>query len=678
VNQWIWDTLEIAPTDDVATIRSAYARALKKIDMDSEPQRFIALRNARDYALHELRQAANARRVEAPEADQATSATGEAEAGAETDIGTVTDEHPSIGTPVLPQGTFEDLFSALAALLAPHQDDALSSPVDASTALSYFNAMLVDERLHELAFRVQAETRLADLIAACLPRSESLVKPAIAAFEWVGPARIDTPPAIAALLDAAQSIDDRHTTDRRNVPALRIAAAPATAEAEVDANLYAGHYSALAALLFPQTENPPPLAPEEKVAARGHFATLIADPRMELVTFRVGAEAQFAQLIAYSIPRSDCIVPSAIEFFEWAKSDGRVDQPDMIAHILNRARGIRFLDAVQATDHPLHAAWTELTTPLGAKKRPAVSVAAASVHHLLTAIRTEQPLIERELDPARVAMWDEKLAKYGSSAGPPRQPGRRVPLWGFAVAAFLIISFLGQLGRLSDAPATSSGMPTTLVGDRSSLPDPFVGAGFDIDPVLTEIGGDDLSLQTLNDKNPALSTQLGSKWTEARDKRQALSDFQKAIEKFLLDKVALTIANANDAELIADYQRQRLDTLKTLRSTAPGDCVELGRPGKVAVNDVAVNFSDQRKALYARILERDDIVPAAAPPVALPLDSGWIATVGTKIGTPPAKVQALLVGGVGTYTDQCDARIAEFETLLAMPPQAGTPLLRSL
>jgi hypothetical protein len=669
VSQWIWDTLEIVPTDDVAAIRSAYARALKKIDMDGEPQRFIALRNARDYAIHELRQAANARRVEAPEGDQATSAAGEAEGGDETDSGTIT---------ALPRGTFEDLFSALAALLAPHQDDALSSPVNASSALSYFNAMLADERLQEVAFRVQAETRLADLIAVCLPRSESLVKPAIAAFQWVGPARIDTPPAIAALLDVARSIDDSPATDRRNAPAPRIAAAPPQAEAQTDADLYAGHYSALAALFFPQTENPPPLTPEEKVVARGHFATLIADPRMELVTFRVGAEAQFAQLIAYSSPRSDCIVPTAIEFFEWAKSDGRVDQPDMIAHILNRARGIRFLDAVQATDHPLHAAWTELTTPLGAKKRPAVSVAAASVYHLLTAIRTEQPLIERDLDPARVVMWDEKLAKYGSSAGPPRQPGRRIPLWGFAVAAFLAISLLGQLGNLSGDPATSSAMPTTLVGDRSSLSDPFVGTGFDIDPVLAEIGGDDLSLQTLNDKNAALSSQLGSKWMLARNGRQALSDFQKAIEKFLLDRVALTVANASDAELIADYQRQRLDTLKALRSTAPGDCVELGRPGKVAVNDVPVNFSDQRKALYARILERGDIVPATTPPAALPLDSGWIATVGTKIGAPPTKVQALLVGGVGTYTDQCDARIAEFETLLAMPPRTGAPLLRSL
>jgi hypothetical protein len=678
VNEWIWDTLEIAPTDEVATIRSAYAYALKKIDMDSEPQRFIALRNARDYAIHEIRQAANARRVEAAEADQAAPAADGAEAGAETDVGTLADQRPSADTPVLPQGTFEDLFSALAVLLAPGQDDVHSPTVDTPNALSYFNAILANERLQDLAFRVQAETRLADLIAASLPRSESLVKPAIAAFKWVGPARIDTPPAIAALLDAAQSIDDHRAANQQVATARPTAAAPANPEAAVDADLYSGHYNALAALFFPQIENPPSLTPEEKIAARAHFSILIADPRMELVTFRVGAEAQFAQLIAYSIPRSDCVVPTAIDFFEWAKSDGRVDQPDMIAYILNRARGIRFLDAVTATDHPLHAAWTELTTPLGDKKRPAVSVPVATVHHLLTAIRTEQPLIERDLDPARVAMWDEKLAKYGSSAGPPRQSGRRIPLWGLAGAIFLILSILGQLAKLSDGPANTDGTPTTLVGDRSSVPDAMAGSAVDIDPVLAEIGGNDLSLLTLRDKNTALSTQLDSKWLQARDERQSLSDFQKALEKFLLDRVALTVANASDAELIADYQRQRLNTFKTLQSGAPSDCVELARPGKVAVNDVPVNFSDQRKALYARILERDDIVPAAAPPVALPLASSWISTAGKRIGVPPARMQALLDGRVGSYNDQCDARIAEFETLLALPSRASVSLLRSI
>jgi hypothetical protein len=674
VSEWIWDTLEIAPTDEVSKIRSAYASALKNIDMDSEPQRFIALRNARDYAIHEIRQAANARRVEATEADQATPAADGAEAGVETNVDTLADQRSSADTPVLPQGTFEDLFSALAALLAPGEHDEPPPPVDSPNALSYFNAILANERLQDLAFRVQAETRLADLIAACLPQSESLVKPAIAAFKWVGPARIDTPPAIAALLDAAQSIDDHQAANQQVASARPIATAPAKPETD----LYSGHYNALAALFFPQVENPPSLTPEERVAARAHFATLIADPRMELVTFRVGAEAQFAQLIAYSIPRSDCVVPTAIDFFEWAKSDGRVDQPDMIAYILNRARGIRFLDAVTATDHPLHAAWTELTTPLGDKKRPAVSVPAATVHHLLTAIRTEQPLIERDLDPARVAMWDEKLAKYGSSAGPPRQPGRRIPLWGFAIAAFVIISILGQLAKPPDGPAATGDTPTTLVGDRSNMPDAMAGSAIDIDPVLAEIGGNDLSLLALRDKNTALSTQLDSKWIQARDERQALPDFQKAIEKFLLDRVALTVANASDAELIADYQHQRLDILKALRSDAPGDCVELARPGKVAVNDVPVNFSDQRKALYARILERDDIVPAAAPPIALSRDSSWISAAGKKIGAPPARMQALLDGRVGSYSDQCDARIAEFETLLALPSRAGVPLLRSI
>lgn len=45
-----WDRLGIAPTDDQAAIRRAYARALKAIDPDADPGAFIALRGALDAA----------------------------------------------------------------------------------------------------------------------------------------------------------------------------------------------------------------------------------------------------------------------------------------------------------------------------------------------------------------------------------------------------------------------------------------------------------------------------------------------------------------------------------------------------------------------------------------------------------------------------------------------------
>ncbi|CAN0455625.1 unnamed protein product, partial [Ectocarpus fasciculatus] len=46
-----WKDLEIDKTDDKRTIKRAYTKILKTIDVEANPQAFIALREAYDYAL---------------------------------------------------------------------------------------------------------------------------------------------------------------------------------------------------------------------------------------------------------------------------------------------------------------------------------------------------------------------------------------------------------------------------------------------------------------------------------------------------------------------------------------------------------------------------------------------------------------------------------------------------
>lgn len=667
----VWEALGITETNDIGAVRSAYARALKLIDMDADPRAYIALREARDHAIFLIRRGAiDAARDQHDEPETPSQAASERDRA---------DDAVTV-----PAAAYEDHITELTRLLAPEGDEAAPATRDDGLLGAHFNALLTDPRMEEIAFRVQAEAQLAHLIAASLPRSLSLVEPTIAAFNWIGPARVDTPPAVAAILDAAQSPADGQAVaigDRQS-PVVDPPAPgrPSDGQAPDDidrqAEFYSGHYSALAALFFPQGENAPPLTPEQQIAARAHFTTLVSDPRMELVGFRVGAESQFAQLIAYSTPRSDCIVAMAIDFFDWTATDNRIDQTDLVAHILNRARGVRFLDAVQAPDHPLHAAWTELTTPLGDKRRPAVRVPPATVHHLLTSIRAEQPLIERDLDPARVAMWDEKLAKYGSSMGPPRRSGGRLPLWSIAVAVFLLLSALGRLGGSMDNTSDYASAPATLVGSRGGPSESMADSAVDIDPVLAEIGGGGLTLADLRDKNAALSTLLDSKWTLARDRGQNPSDFQREMEKLLLDRIAATIRNSADDDLIIDYQRQRLSNLRTLAPNAPGDCVDLGRPGKLAVGDVPAFFSQERKDLYARILLQDDDDSQPIQSDVPRLDGAILSAIAAKTGAPPSQITMLLDGKTGSSEQQCGARIAEMETLLALPAKQGARLLK--
>ncbi|WP_066591539.1 hypothetical protein [Sphingomonas pruni] len=667
----VWDALGIAETNDIGTVRSAYARALKQIDMDADPRAYIALREARDHAIFLIRRSA----IEAAQGRRDKSETPhQASPGLE----------PTEDPITVPAASYEDHVAQLTRLLFPDGDDVDPGTRHDELLKAHFNALLTDPRMDEIAFRVQAEAQLAHLIAGSLPRSRSLIELAIPAFNWLGPARVDTLPAVAAILDHAQSLGDRQATDidDSQSPIFSSGATGHTTGVHTsdtidhNAEFYSAHYNDLVALFFPQDENAQPLTPEQKVAARGHFATLVSDPRMDLVGFRIGAESQFAQLIAYSTPRSDCIVLMAIDFFDWTTTEERIDQPELIAHILDRARGIRFVDAVQAPDHPFHAAWTELTTPLGDKLRPAVSVQPATMYRLLASIRAEQPLIERDLDPARVAMWDKKLAKYGSSMGPPRQSGGRVPLWAIAIGVFILLSLLGRLGESMGNTSGFTSPPATLVGSRSGLSATMADSAVDIDPVLAEIGGNGLTLGVLRDKNTALSTLLDSKWTLARDQGQNLSDFQRETGKLLLDRIATTVRNSADDNLIIHYQQERLSDLRMLALSAPADCVYLGRPGRIAVGDVPAFFSPERKELYARILERADVKSQPIESTGPQLDRAELSAIAARAGSSPSQVTMLLDGKMGSNEQQCAARIAEIEALLALPVTRGAKLLK--
>ena len=144
-----WQLLGIEPTADAAAIRRAYAARLKEIDVDAEPARFVALRNAYD----EIRTApliehASAERL-APE-----------QAG----------------------GADRDAMVAISGRMA---DLLESDRNDIDDELADLTLRLTAEIDRETIDRqVEWEERLADTIADHLPRSDAMIRPAIAAFRW--------------------------------------------------------------------------------------------------------------------------------------------------------------------------------------------------------------------------------------------------------------------------------------------------------------------------------------------------------------------------------------------------------------------------------------------------------------------------------------------------------------
>jgi hypothetical protein len=147
-----WNVLEIAPTDELAPIRRAYAAKLKAIDVQADPQAFIALRAAYDAA----RGVAPYRVVETRD-----------------DV--VFDAEAPIMAPV----RHIDMEAVEALIFGEQSRETIFAPLAALTAqlVAYAHAS-------GIAASVEIETWIATTILNGVPRSNGMLRPAISGFRW--------------------------------------------------------------------------------------------------------------------------------------------------------------------------------------------------------------------------------------------------------------------------------------------------------------------------------------------------------------------------------------------------------------------------------------------------------------------------------------------------------------
>jgi len=526
-----WHILGLAATRDVAAIRRAYAAELKRFDMDQEPNRYIALRDARDLALRWARSSDDTRyRADLP-------------------------------PPAPPEKV---------------------------------------EPIAELAIAEEVEPS----------------PPEPGADKFGGP---EAPP-----------VDD-----------------------------VSFHYSEMMRLLLPDGERTmTPLSSGERTALAGHFAFLLRDPRMELVGFRMSAEAQLRDVIAGTIPRSDAILLDAVDFFGWEETRGRVDQPRGLDAVLHRATALRFVAKVQAPTHPMHKAWRELTSPVVKRGRRAVRVSAGNIATLLRAIRIEQPALERELDPERVAMWEGKLGLVAPGHVPGAAAASANDSWRWIIGGlFAFLLLLGAFGSLLSRPAGTLNSPA-----------------WDLDPVLAKFGGDQFSMKNISEENPRLFQLLTERWQQADASGQQPAAFAADVTNFLTQRVQDAVRIDADPVLVFDYRRLQLDEAKRLRALSPRDCDYFLEYGREPLQ-FSIGFGNYRKQVRQRILmlSSPDSVPEDQRGLAIPTEAMAAAAARAKV--PPAEFERLLDTG-GMPGQRCDARIALIETGLALPREIGLPLLR--
>ncbi|MBY8821725.1 hypothetical protein [Sphingomonas colocasiae] len=272
----IWQALGIAPTTEVAAIRRAYAQRLKALDVDADPDAFMALREARDEALrHAAAGEAPVVQAVAPAPMSGEGATDRLSASggapvlggrtgydsgeliaagppAEDDrvdlilgamatvrIGEATDRSDPIaaivvGVPLLagheavdgvgiprqsaPPGLEAD-YNAFVALLFPPEEGPFPTPREQAQLGVHFEALLADPRLAELAFYADAERWFSEVLAKSIPLSDPILRRAAEFFGWLDRSgEISQTPAIAYVTDRLRAMDFLDAVQRKGHP----------------------------------------------------------------------------------------------------------------------------------------------------------------------------------------------------------------------------------------------------------------------------------------------------------------------------------------------------------------------------------------------------------------------------------------------------------------------------
>lgn len=190
-----WATLGIDPTDDTRAIRKAYARLLKAMDPEADPEGFAALRHARDWAMYLAEQQAAA--------EAAEDGVAEPTAAADTEPVAVTPA-PDLPPPdVAPDLRGDADFEALQTLHALVFDRNRSAAPETMAALA--ERILADPAMQNLAHADNVERFFADTIAQGTPRSDPLIDPAIAYFRWdSADTELHRPPVVNWILQRAR------------------------------------------------------------------------------------------------------------------------------------------------------------------------------------------------------------------------------------------------------------------------------------------------------------------------------------------------------------------------------------------------------------------------------------------------------------------------------------------
>lgn len=197
-----WDQLDLEPTEDARTIKLAYTRRLKAMDVDVDPAGFIALRAARDNALAyaAMRQnriaAAPAEIQPEPPAAPAEAVNAAPDASAPPRAVDPTPPPPEPDPDQEQERLFNDELARLHKQLFAKAGDA-----SAADLIRLTETILASPALDRVDRAAHAEQWMAATAINAIPRSDPILPTLISHYRWrAQPSAWRQPPAIKAVL----------------------------------------------------------------------------------------------------------------------------------------------------------------------------------------------------------------------------------------------------------------------------------------------------------------------------------------------------------------------------------------------------------------------------------------------------------------------------------------------
>ncbi len=563
-----WHTLGIEPTDDTRAIRRAYAAKLKAIDVDRDPQAFIALREAFEQAQNEARWLHyEAEEEEADVEVEAETQTVQLEAGGPEHAPSEPEDEPD------------------------EWDDESGVEID-------FDAWERDPLAAEIAFAPPAPN------------------------PWAAPTPED----------------------------------------------FDNHAHALAGLLLDEHAEQWP-SPEETEAMLAHWQRITRDPRMQEMSFYADAENWFADLIARAVPFSDPLVAPVADHFGWMSTAGEISQSPAIAYVVRRRQSLDFFDAVRAPNHPLNAAWRELSRPANEHSRRGWTN-GKKVRELLATVRAHYPELEANFDSYRVALWEPTAGKRGWSWS-----GALI-VWFLIAALHFATSQCKEQNRFAPIPGVEAPAIPEVLGDQRA----------DIDRALQALYERDLDIAMVEKENPELYVALMTHWKGAFQRKDNWVTFTNGMIPLLNARIQAGLPSA-PLPLLRDYHRLALDRALALRAVSPDVCANYFAGNDYDGSKLPKTMADRNRAIMARILLATKAGPDGKSTPSPQPSAGRTRTFSVpgfimeKAAARAGMTREQLGQAMryqGSNAQQCNGRIAFLQTVLAEPDDKVGKLLRTL